>query len=258
MEIVDVVIPTYQETERLFRAVESVKAQTLKVNKVFIVEDGSSENVRNEIKTKYLSDKQIEVILNNHTGLPGAGRKVGIEKSKADWIAFLDADDTWASEKIKKQLSAARDSGADLIFSNAGIVVNGSHQGSFFSAERFQTQPSVKKLIADNRIVNSSVMVRRAALLDVGVYADSSHVRGVEDYATWLRLRVNHRFLGLDEELVQFEVSQNGIGLSSNPMVRIFALADFVAWSRGSGTLDSRQLGRARKSALAQILRENK
>jgi len=258
VEIVDVVIPTYQETERLFRAVKSVRDQTLKVNKVFIVEDGSSENVRNEIKTKYLGDTQIEVILNHHTGLPGAGRKVGIERSKADWIAFLDADDTWTSQKNEKQLSAARESGADLIFSNAGIVINGRHQESFFSAERFRPQPSVKELIADNRIVNSSVMVRRAALLAVEVYADSSHVRGVEDYATWLRLCVNHRFLGLYEELVQFEVSQNGIGLSSSPMARIFALADFVAWSKRSGTPDSRQLRRARKSALAHILRENK
>lgn len=258
MEIVDVVIPTYQETERLFRAVESVKSQTIQLNKVFIVEDGSPENVRNEITTKYLNDKQIEVVLNNHTGLPGAGRKVGIEKSKAEWIAFLDADDTWTSKKIEKQLGAARESGADLIFSNAKIVMNGRHSGSFFSAGRFQTQPSVKELIADNRIVNSSVLVRRSALLAVGVYADSSHVRGVEDYATWLRLCVNHSFLGLDDELVQFEVSQNGIGLSSNPMVRIFALADFVAWSRGSGTIDSPQLRRARKTALAQILRESK
>jgi len=258
VEIIDVVIPTFQESERLVRAVESVRAQTLKVNKVFIVEDGSSENVRNEITTKYLGDTQIEVILNHHTGLPGAGRKIGVEKSKADWIAFLDADDTWASEKIEKQLTAARESGADLIFSNAKIFMNGRHHESFFSAERFQPQPSVQDLMADNRIVNSSVMVRRAALLAVGVYADSSHVRGVEDYATWLRLCVNHSFLGLDEQLVQFEVSHNGIGLSSNPMVRIFALADFVAWSRESGTLDSHHLRRARKSALAQILREYK
>lgn len=251
-------IPTYQETDRLFRAVASAKAQTHQINKIFVVDDGSSDVVRNAINRRFLGDPQIEVIQNHHTGLPGAGRKIGVELSRADWIAFLDADDTWLEEKTFTQLRLARTSGADLVFSNAQVLSDGEHLGAFFSMQRFQANPSFRQLIADNRIVNSSVLVRRPVLSAVGVYADSAHVRGVEDYATWLRICVNHNLVGIDKELVQFEVSKNGIGLSSNPMVRIFALADFIAWSRGPEAPNSPRLRKARRAAIGQIVRENK
>lgn len=258
MELVDAVIPTFMETERLLRAVDSAKAQTLKVNKIFVVDDGSSEEIQNWIRTKFLGDSQVEVIQNHHTGLPGVGRGLAVARSEAKWISFLDADDTWSPDKIEKQLSLAKSSKADLVFSNAQIKVDGDNRGAFFTRERFHTSPSLSQMIADNRIVNSSVIVRRDALVEVGGYADSAHVRGVEDYATWLRVSVNHNLVGLDEQLVQFEVSANGVGLSSNPMVRIFALSDFVVWSRGLSNSDSRTFKNARRKALAQILRENK
>lgn len=258
MQVVDAVIPTYQETERLFRAVASAKAQTHQINKIFVIDDGSSDDIRNEISKKLLGDPQIEVIHNPHTGLPGVGRRLGIERSQADWIAFLDADDAWMKNKTSRQLSVAGQCGADLVFSNAEVLREGYRRAPFFSEKRFQADPSFKQLVADNRIVNSSVLVRRASLLSIGVYPSSSNVRGVEDYATWLRMRVNFSMTGLNEELVEYEVSQNSLSASSDPMVRIFALADFVVWSRGAEAGHTRKHRSARKEALKQILRENK
>jgi glycosyltransferase involved in cell wall biosynthesis len=231
IETVDVVITTFNETERLFRAVESVKGQTSPVNKIWIVDDGSEPQVVRQIMETYFDDAQVELIPLKHQGIPGASRKVGISRSSASWIAFLDADDYWHESKIKKQLLVAANNDAKLVFTNALKV--GEETGAvYFPIKNFRQKLYPHHMIRVNYVINSSVLVRRDVLLEIELYADLANVRAVEDYATWLRISLSYAFFGLAEPLTFYTVSASSLSHDADIDRRPFALVDFLTWSK--------------------------
>jgi glycosyltransferase involved in cell wall biosynthesis len=226
---VDVVIPTFRETTRLFRAVESAKNQTHPVSKIWVVDDGSEDSVIREITKRFKGDDQVIFTSFPHSGIPGKLREWAITHSNSEWIAFLDADDYWLQQKISSQLHLAEQTDAEGIFSNATIVTD-SDTHLYFPEDSFRDKVTFLDLLSENRLVNSSVLVRRLRLLDIGIYCSSSNVRGVEDYATWLRLSTKITFVGSPEPWTFYQVSAGG--LSKENVSRIFAFADFLDWSR--------------------------
>jgi glycosyltransferase involved in cell wall biosynthesis len=229
---VDVVIPTFNETVKLVRAINSVKSQTVNVGRIFVVDDGSKSEVRNFLLQTYKSDDLVELVLKEHSGLPGVSRKLGIGLSTADWIAFLDADDYWQNNKLQAQFELVQKMNCSLVFSNA-IMLDGENQSPYFEDSLFPTSIELRALLRSNSVINSSVLVRRDLLEEIGRYPDSAEVRGVEDYATWLRISTLAKFQGVAEPLVFYEVSPGSLSRVEKKITRIHAQEDFTNWLRG-------------------------
>ena len=101
---VSVVIPTRNRPELVARAVESALAQTYKSIEVIVVIDG--RDAATEI-AMYSMDAERVSVISLPTSLGGShARNIGVEHARGEWIAFLDDDDTWASEKIEEQIAA--------------------------------------------------------------------------------------------------------------------------------------------------------
>ncbi len=96
---ISVVIPSYNRVLFLSRAINSVLNQSQQVNEIILVDNGSNDGTVSFIKEKY---NMVKVIYEKKKGVSYA-RNTGIEKSKNDWIAFLDSDDEWLPNKIKEQ-----------------------------------------------------------------------------------------------------------------------------------------------------------
>lgn len=248
---IDVVIPTYNSDEFLERAIDSILSQTHSVSKIIIVDDGSSENSRKFLCELEKRHDVLEVIFNHHTGLPGVGRHIGIMKSDADWIAFLDSDDFWAPDKIQKQLQAAQDLESDLIYTNAYRVKLGSDLEIFHSV--LPKTLKTRDLIRSNWIVNSSVMVKRKLFGPTLLYATSPRVRAVEDYATWLRLATKYSFHGIDEPLTFYNDGGLSIRSSDTEDPRLYALCDFLIWSSGDPRSTNKEIRRYQRWVLSAI-----
>ena len=231
MTTVDVVIPTYRETWRLFRAINSAKKQTYPVSTIWVIDDGSEKPVVDEIEKYFLADKQVVFKSVPHTGLPGKLREIAINDSAADWIAFLDADDYWVDKKLEKQLSLAQLMQSELVYSNATKITD-SEMDLYFLDNQFCPSATFYDLVSDNKIINSTVLVRRDNLLEIGTYCSTANVRAVEDYATWLRLSTKIKFAGSPEPLIFYQVSPKGLSQENTPNRRVFALADFLTWSK--------------------------
>lgn len=231
IETVDVIITTYNETDLLFRAVSSAKEQTYPINKIWIIDDGSQPEVVKRIKEAYNSDAQVGLVTLEHSGVPGASRKVGVSRSSASWIAFLDADDYWNETKIEKQLLLANSRNAKLVYTNA-LKVGGESSGVYFPLHNFRQKLQPHHMIRVNYVINSSVLVRREVLFEVDLYADLANVRAVEDYATWLRISMSNSFYGIAEPLTFYTVSASSLSRESQIDRRPFALIDFLAWSK--------------------------
>ena len=101
--LITTIIPAYNVEEYVINAIQSVLDQSYKNVELIIVNDGSTDNTEQIIKENYPS---INLITQKNKGLSGA-RNTGIENSKGEYIAFLDADDQWLPDKLEKQVEFA-------------------------------------------------------------------------------------------------------------------------------------------------------
>ena len=97
---VSVLIPTYNAGRYLGAALESVLGQTYQDFEIIVVDDGSEDDTA-AVAARY---PQVRYFYNAHSGI-SVTRNLAISKAKGEIIAFLDADDMWAPDKLEKQVA---------------------------------------------------------------------------------------------------------------------------------------------------------
>ncbi|HKK53946.1 MAG TPA: glycosyltransferase family A protein [Patescibacteria group bacterium] len=99
---ISVIIPTYNRANFLPRAIKSVLNQTFKDFELIIVDDGSTDNTKEVINNYLKNDDRIKYIYQQNSGGPPKPKNTGIKIAKGEYIAFLDSDDEWFKDKLKK------------------------------------------------------------------------------------------------------------------------------------------------------------
>lgn len=102
MELVSVILPTYNRANLVTDAVQSVIRQTYPNFDLIIIDDGSTDNTR-EILAPFLADSRVRYIQKENGGAASA-RNLGLELAKGSFIAFIDSDDIWADDKLEVQM----------------------------------------------------------------------------------------------------------------------------------------------------------
>lgn len=96
---ISVVIPAFNAEKHIARTIKSVLEQTLSPNEIIIVDDGSSDNTAQAVRS--FGNKVI--LIEQENAGASAARNTGIKAANSEWIAFLDADDEWLPEKLRLQ-----------------------------------------------------------------------------------------------------------------------------------------------------------
>ena len=96
--LVSIIIPTFNHANYLSKALQSVLHQTY-TNWEAIVIDNYSTDDTDSVITRY-NDHRIKYLKIHNGGVIAKSRNAGIKSAKGDWIAFLDSDDTWTSDKL--------------------------------------------------------------------------------------------------------------------------------------------------------------
>lgn len=103
-----VVIPLYNKAPHVARAIRSVLSQTLTDFELIIIDDASTDKSAEEAQK--FNDPRIRLLYRSEPGPGGyAARNVGIAEAKAEWVAFLDADDEWYPEHLEKMHRLSRE-----------------------------------------------------------------------------------------------------------------------------------------------------
>jgi glycosyltransferase involved in cell wall biosynthesis len=191
---VDVVIPVFNGQETIVAALNSVlTGQGGWVRRIIVVDDGSRDETA-EI-TRKLGSSLIELVSTPNQGVARA-RNIGIEKSTAEWVAFLDADDVWMPGKLQAQLAAAQEYGAGF------VCGSGSAQSVMPSAVI-----SAKVLARGNFVATSSVLVKRSVLRQIPpVFTPGMSF--AEDYLAWLKCVTVTPGYYLSNKLVEYILSE--------------------------------------------------
>ena len=188
MACVSVLIPTYNRFAQLCCAVESVQKQTYGDVEIIVVDDGSTDQTPSAFPPKFPSVRYIKI---EHSGLPAVARNVGARLAKGAYVAFLDSDDQWLSEKLARQVAALdAHPNVGLVCSNA-LVIQGDSERSdkrYFAPEIGTRKHALNTLLHENFVIASTAVVRRSVLDQVGLFGETSALRAVEDYDLWLRI----------------------------------------------------------------------
>ena len=122
MDLVSIIIPYFNKKNFINKTINSAINQTYKHIEILIVYD--DENIDdlkfiNEIKKK---DKRIVVIQNKKKEGAGTSRNIGISNSNGKYIAFLDADDIWETNKLEKQIKFMDTKNLDISHTSYYVV----------------------------------------------------------------------------------------------------------------------------------------
>ena len=195
---VSVVIPTYNRVPYLGRAITSVLKQSYPVNEIIVIDNGSTDQTLSFIKKKFTS---IRVIIEKKRGVSFA-RNLGIENCKYNWIAFLDSDDEWITDKIEKQFVLLKESNFkyQFIHTNEIWIKNGMLKN--------QKKKHLKKggyIFEDCldicKISPSSVLIKKELFDRYGLFDNKFKV--CEDYELWLRITSKIKIGYLDKPLIK-------------------------------------------------------
>ncbi len=120
---VSAIVPTYNRRSYIARAVDSILAQTVPVDEILVVDDGSTDGTAEFLSEKY--GARIRIIRQANSGVSGA-RKQGILHATGEWIAFLDSDDEWIPDRNARLLEASARVADDVawIFGDMRVVTD--------------------------------------------------------------------------------------------------------------------------------------
>ena len=207
---VSALIPTYNRQAQVLRAIDSVLAQTVPVDEIIVVDDGSTDDSSEAIRSHYGS--RVKLFCQENAGV-SAARNRGIHEARGEWIALLDSDDVWLPKKIEHQLEAIAVFGdefgvcfTDNIFtSNPEMKLSRFHQTSLESISRFGSlEEPAKSILAEREpFFTSSILVRRSLLTEINGFDSGMVVR--EDTDVLFRLSFMTKFCFVAETLVEID-----------------------------------------------------
>ena len=231
MELVSVIIPSYNRYSYLINAINSIKNQTYKNIEIIVVNDGSTQqeyynNTIDGIKMIHCEKNSKELF--GHVSL-GYVKNIGIMNSSGNYYASLDDDDIWFPRKIEMQLENMKKTGCKMSSTEGYIghgIYNSNNNYKLYNKEHYYSTildiftkknnrellingyPDIfyKKFISiHNCIVSSSVIIEKELLISIGGY-NIFKKPWEDDPDLWLRTLEHTNCVYIDTPLFYYDL----------------------------------------------------
>ncbi len=240
---ISVIIPTYNRSWILKEAIDSVLAQNISDFEIIVVDDGSTDDTA-ALLTNY--ENKIIIIRQENRGV-SAARNAGIAMAKGKYLAFLDSDDVWLTDKLSCQIaffhlhSEAVICQTDELWIRNGVRVNPKNRHKKPSGMIFE--PSLQLCL----VSPSAVMIRKSLFDEIGLFNEA--FPACEDYDLWLRISLKYPVYLIERRMV---VKRGGHAdqLSRNTKLDKYRIQSIV------NILDSQQLTPRYYQAAVDVLKE--
>jgi glycosyltransferase involved in cell wall biosynthesis len=196
---VTILMPAYNTAPYIAEAIQSVLAQDFTDFELLIVDDGSTDNTIQVIKS--FTDPRIRLIRQGHAGIAAALNR-GLQEAQGEYIARFDADDICLPGRLCRQV--------DFLESHPDYVICGgeaeyiSDQGEHlfhFRCAGYSHEDIMARLYVRCPFIHSAVMYRRHEVLRAGGYSLDAH--NFEDYLLWVQLKKLGRYCNLPYQLIK-------------------------------------------------------
>jgi teichuronic acid biosynthesis glycosyltransferase TuaG len=208
---VSVVTPAFNAEAFIDKTIESVCGQTYGNWELLVSDDGSTDSTKDRVASWERRDRRIRLIESSVNEGAGAARNKALTHAKGRFIAFLDADDMWHPEKLKKQIGYMDDSGAYFTYTAYRVVVGS--RGPEARVVRAAPETTYHSLLKNTRIGCLTVVIDRERIANLSM----PNIPVRQPLVTWLRLLKTYGpALGLDEVLATYRARKGSI--SSNKL----------------------------------------
>lgn len=202
-----VILPTFNRSSVLPRAIDSVLNQTLNDLELIIVDDGSTDETQTVIEA--YEDERIQYIEHSTNMGVSQARNTGLRASRGEYVAFLDSDDTWLPQKLERQVTHLRSASANTVAAYCNVTRR--RNTSFKQAGEYLFSEPVgyeggSDLLEDVLALNvalhsgSTLLVDRAAISNLWF---DPQLEILEDVDFLLQILERGRLVHVDETLVE-------------------------------------------------------
>ena len=206
--LISVVMPVYNSETYLQESANSILNQTYTNFEFIVINDGSTDRSL-DILTEYLrKDNRIAIINQQNSGLSNSLNR-GIELSRSNLIARMDADDIAEPTRLEEQVNFIDQNPQVVVLGTAFLLFGGNIES------KIVTMPATNKTIRKNLpfrfcLCHPTVMFRRKTIVDAGGYQGTGPCQDLE---LWLRLSRNKtlQFANLEEPLLKYRIHQDQI-----------------------------------------------
>lgn len=198
--MISVIIPTCNYGKYILQALHSLQNQSYSDWECIIVDDGSTDNTRQIVLQAQMADKRIIYLHQQNSG-PAIARNLGIEKSKGEFIFFLDADDILEKDKLKSHIKVfEKFPDTDIAYGDVRYFMDGE-SGSLFYSLKPENLPWTAKysgpgnglvdlIIKQNVMVTSSPLIKKEVLEKTGSF--DPKLLKLEDWELFQRWAINN------------------------------------------------------------------
>ncbi len=217
-KLVSIIVPVYNAEKFIIETIESIKKQTYKNWELILVDDISTDKSIKIIKKYIKENKELNITLIElkEKGYTAVARNTGIEYSKGNYITFLDADDLWEKNKLKKQVSFMNKNNYEFTFHNYEFAnEEGLGNGKIVEVP---TKITYKQSLKNTTIWTSTVMLNIDKLSKETI--KMPNVRRGQDTACWWKiLKTIEAAYGLNENLAFYRRTNES--LSANKLTAL-------------------------------------
>ena len=210
MDLVSVIIPYYKKRKFISETLDSAINQSYKSLEIIIIYDDVNKTDIEFLRNIAKKDNRIKIIENSEKMGAGKSRNIGIERSKGKYIAFLDADDIWHLDKLKKQINFMEQYKYFISHTTYSIInENKDILGKRVAKNFFRLSEILKSCD-----IGTSTVVLHKNLITQNIKFASLATK--EDFVLWLRiLKNNVSIYGLNEDLTFWTKSKNSLSSST-------------------------------------------
>ena len=211
-----IICPTYNSSDYIHRTISTILDQVLIPREVVFSDDGSEDDtirVINRSKSKFINKGiNIHVISNKHEG-PGAARNAAIFKASEEWIAFLDADDTWHPKKLLRVSSQIKNSSSYNTFLHWENFIQLNNKEKLLKhGQRYNRNKNLsEQLYKSNFFSTSALVIKRKLLIEYNGF--NPLLPNAQDYEFWLRLSPSIKLKIIPENLGTYYELKSSITL---------------------------------------------
>ena len=207
-DLVSIIIPYYRKKPFFEKTIDSINSQTYKNFEIILIYDDNNRSDLLFVKKVLKKIKNKKIIVNKKNLGVGISRNRGINKSKGKFLSFIDADDVWNRNKLKKQIKFMKKNSLDFSYSDYSII---NEKGILIKKIKSPKTIKFKNLLFSCDIALSSVTIRSNLLKS----EKFSNIKTKEDYLLWLKLsQKNIKMMGIRENLIFWRKTNNSLSSS--------------------------------------------
>ncbi len=221
-KLVSVILNCYNGSKYLREALISVQNQSFKNWELIFWDNQSTDNSK-QILLSFKNKNFKYYLSKKHTSLYAA-RNLAISKANGKYISFIDSDDTWEKDKLKKQLRLFKEKDVAVVYGNSWIKRERTNQKKIFIKEKFKEGFIYDELIKSYNVGILTAMIKMTSVKKKKIFDDKYNIIG--DFDLFIKLSKKYKFKAIQSPIATYRIHEKNLSILKKDL----EIKEFCNW----------------------------